>query len=97
MNILSGDGTPIATYGTGPGARDYTNINLTQSGTALPTWTVVSAGGSTDTEGGVALPGFPPLFTVVLRDSVQVTTISSPTANTHGYAASAKITVTPIH
>jgi hypothetical protein len=97
VNIISGAGTPIATYGTGPGARDYTNINLTQSGTALPTWTVVEPGGATSTEGGVALPGIPPVFRVVLRDSVQVTMVSSPTVNTHGYVATAKITVTPIH
>ena len=97
VNIISGAGTPVATNGSGPGARDYTNINLTQSGTALPTWTVVEAGGATSTEGGVALPGFPPVFRVVIWDSVQVTTISSPTAGTQGHAASAKITVTPIH
>jgi hypothetical protein len=96
VNITGGSGT-VETYGTGPGARDYTNVTLTQTGTALPTWTVVEQGGATSTQGGIALPGFPPVIRVVLRDSVQVTTISSPTANTQGYAASAKITVTPIH
>ena len=95
VNITDGSGTVSPTGDVAPGVRKLATINLNQTGTVFPTWTITRPDGSSTQTGGVLLPGFPPSFDIVLRDSIQVVTKSSPSAA--GIMASATITITPIH
>jgi hypothetical protein len=96
VNITGGSGSVTPTGDVAPGVRKTAYITLTQSGTVFPTWTVTDANGGSSQIGGYALPGFPPAVSIVLRDSLQISTYTTP-PNAIGFSASATITVTPIH
>jgi hypothetical protein len=96
VNIDSGTGTVTPEGDAGPGVIKSATVTLNSSATGLPNWTVTTPDGQTSQYGAVPLPGFPPEIRIVLRDSTQVLSISSP-PNTAGVTASATITITPVH
>jgi len=96
VNITGASGTVSPAGNVGPGVIKSALITVTHQGTILPEWTITDLGGSTSPWGGTALPGWPPVFNIILRDSTQVVTITSPPVVT-GPEIDGKITITPIH
>ncbi len=102
VNIVKASGTVSPTGNVPSGIRKAAFITINSDGQGsytlsgyLPKWTVTDPYGYYETEGGISLPSFPPAVNIVLRDSIQTASVSSPIVA--GIEADGTITITPIH